>query len=312
MPGQDAFPNVQSKLADQCLEAEAAKHISALHCLWKASCNGGLRTGGVQYRVRGGPQAPLRRLAAQLPNAALHLGVAVSAIKQNEHHRDLKVLVTNTSEEVLAKHVVLAGLPPHQILGIQFEPKLPEEVVQLLHGLSLGSIRKYSLVYKTPWWRAKGYSGSLRYINYSLPSLDAQRCFDNSPYSGSHGVLTCMTTGDVNRGLQALSKEVRLEALESMVHEALGSPEKEDGFPRVVEKDWSEDARSGGANVFYSPGAFATSWPGTSKVFFHHRLDNSIWIAGADYSNTSHGYMDGAIRTGQAVARLLVQKLHAS
>ena len=46
-----------------------------------------------------------------------------------------QVLVTNTSEEVLARHVVLAGLPPRQILGIQFEPNLPEEVVQLLHGL---------------------------------------------------------------------------------------------------------------------------------------------------------------------------------
>ena len=117
--------------------------------------------------------------------------------------------------------------------------------------------------------------------------------------------------------------------------------------------------------MFYSPGAFASSWPGTSKagiyffhrevslkwlscvslnygscyttspypsvsphfgtvisrnslsraaaqVFFHHLLDKSIWIAGADYSSTSHGYMDGAIRTGQAVAKLLVQKLRAS
>ncbi|CAE7529063.1 Maob [Symbiodinium necroappetens] len=308
----DAFPNVYSKVADQCLEAEAAKNVSALHCLWKASCNGGLRTGSVQYRVRGGPQAPLQHLAAQLPHAALHLDASVSAIKQSKEHRELKVLVTNTSVEVLARHVVLAGLPPRQILGIQFEPNLPEEVVKLLHGLSLGSIRKYSLVYKTPWWRAKGYSGSLRYVNYSLPSFDAQRCFDNSPYSGSHGVLTCMTTGDVNRGLESLSKEARFETLQGMVQEALGPPGKEDRSPRVVEKDWSEDARSGGANVFYSPGAFASSWPGTSKVFFHHLLDKSIWIAGADYSSTSHGYMDGAIRTGQAVAKLLVQKLRAS
>mmetsp|Transcript_7899 Transcript_7899/g.18325 ORF Transcript_7899/g.18325 Transcript_7899/m.18325 type:complete len:604 (+) Transcript_7899:94-1905(+) len=305
----DAFPGIRAILADICLEPESAKHVSALHCLWKASCNGGRQAGHTTSRVRGGPQAPLQQLASQL-NHSIRLMSEVQAIIQHDESREqLNIVMTNTSETVLARHVVLAGLPPAQISAIKFEPQLPAQVSQLLQRLSFGSIHKYSLVYKTPWWRARGYSGEIRYVNYSVSS-DPQRCWDNSPYSVSHGVLTCMTTGDVNRNLQKLSKEALLAALLSIVHEAFGNPPDESESPEVVEKDWSKDVHSGGANMFYPPGAFSSSWPSMLSMFFNHRLDSSTWIAGADYSHASHGYMNGAIASGQAVAKLLVKELH--
>ena len=311
------FERVYGTLLDLCLEAEGAERVSALHCLWKANCtHSGQHAGGKFFRVRGGPQASLKHLASELQSmGSIWLSSEVLAIKDSdesdseESDEKLKVVVTNTTT-VLARHVVLAGLPPAQLLKIKFVPQLPEEVSKLLSLLSLGSVRKYSLVYKAPWWRARGYSGSIRYVNYSLPSLDPQRCFDNSPYSASRGVLTCMTTGDVNRGLQRLSEEARRAALQSVVHGAFGAAEADES-PQVVDKDWSRDAYSGGANVFYPTGTFSSSWPGTLQVFFHHQLSSSIWIAGADYSHISHGYMNGAIGSGQAVAERLVQTLHA-
>ena len=67
-------------------------------------------------------------------------------------------------------------MPPALALGIDWSPLLPPKRLQFLQHLPLGTLMKCDAVYTTPFWRAKGLSGS-----GVLDSGAVRVCFDNSP-----------------------------------------------------------------------------------------------------------------------------------
>merc|ERR1712159_4135 len=73
--------------------------------------------------------------------------------------------IVSAQGKVIARHVLIAGLPPPLLLGIRVDPPLPAELVQLLERYPLGTSLKYSLVFKTPFWRALGYLGKIILYN---------------------------------------------------------------------------------------------------------------------------------------------------
>ena len=85
---------------------------------------------------------------------------------------------------------------------MEFEPPLPRDTYQLLSRTPLSSALKYTVVYTAAWWRSRGYSGAIESTSTqpgSGASPYVHRCHDNSPASGSRGVVCCLVEGDANR-----------------------------------------------------------------------------------------------------------------
>ena len=153
-------------------------------------------------RFVGGSQLVPLRLAKQLGDRVA-LNAAVRRIVQAGDHVD----VHTDRGKVRAKRVVVA-CPPVTVLGIDWQPILPQRRNQLLQRMPMGALMKCDAVYETPFWRDAGLSGS------GLNTTGAVRTsFDNSPPDGSVGVLLSFVGGSTWRQYGLMTKAKRRKAV---------------------------------------------------------------------------------------------------
>jgi len=51
-------------------------------------------------------------------------------------------------------------------------------------------------------------------------------------------------------------------------------------------------------------------WPTVSPIYHEGRLGpEGLWLSGADWTTDSFGYMEGAIRSGQAASERIIEAL---
>ncbi|MEA2987635.1 MAG: monoamine oxidase, partial [Alphaproteobacteria bacterium] len=135
------------------------EEISMLHLLWLINaCNGldklfGDEGGAQQDRLIGGTQLVARRVADKLRNE-IKLGQPVRRIQWTADG----VVVQSDSIAVVASRAVIA-LPPHLAGGIEYEPSLPTNRVQVTQRWPQGLVIKVSMVYASPFWRDDGLNG---------------------------------------------------------------------------------------------------------------------------------------------------------
>ncbi|MGH2924311.1 MAG: flavin monoamine oxidase family protein, partial [Solirubrobacterales bacterium] len=145
-------------------------------------------------------------------------------------------------------------------------------------------------IYDEPFWRADGLSGQA----LSLPG-PAQVIFDNTPPSGSPGVLLGFLEGRDARLLAAASEAERREAVIGTFARLFGPRA---GSPSgYVDKDWSAERWSRGcyAGVF-GPG----TWTGYGRAL--RAPVGRIHWAGTETATRWMGYFDGAIQSGRRAA----------
>jgi monoamine oxidase len=105
---------------------------------------------------------------------------------------------------------------------------------QLTQRVPQGSVIKYEAVYPRPFWRAAGLSG---YSNSDRSPL--RLTYDNSPPSGTPGVLLGFATGTDARRLTTQSAAARRRAVLASFTRLFG--------PRaahpttVIEHNWSQE-----------------------------------------------------------------------
>src|SRR5689334_9377154 len=171
--------------------------MSFLYFLWYTACSGNEQNVGTfdrnsgtdgaaqDARFVGGSQLlPLR--LAKLLGDRVALNAPVQRIRQTSSYVD----VVTSRGTVRAKRVVVAA-PPAAVLGIDWFPLMPPKRMAMLQRMPMGTLMKCDAVYETPFWRAKGLSGS---------GLNTQgavlTCFDNTPpRKGAPGVLLSFVGG---------------------------------------------------------------------------------------------------------------------
>jgi monoamine oxidase len=188
--------------------------------------------------------------------------------------------------------------PPKPVTArILFEPELPPAYSQYLQRQPNGATIKIQAVYATPFWRSSGLSGAV--VSDTGP---IEVVYDNSPPDGSPGVLVGFAEGNVSRALFGLSPEQRrhavLESLARYFGAAALSPTD------YHDMAWATEAFTLGAYGSFNPPGVLTS--------MGESVDGpagNVWFAGADYSPEWPGYMEGAIRSGSAVAKAVLATL---
>ena len=235
-------------------------------------------------RFVGGSQLVPLRLAQQL-GSRVALNAPVRRIKQTASYVD----VHTDRGTVRAKRVVVA-CPPVTVLGIDWDPILPQRRNQLLQRMPMGALMKCDAVYDKPFWRDAGLSGS------GLNTTGAVRTsFDNSPPDGSVGVLLSFVGGSTWREYGLMTKAKRrkavLEGFAAIVGDKALDPIE------YVEHDWTRERWTQGSPVaLQTPGAVSSYGSSIREPF------GRVHWAGTETSTYWAGYMDGAVRAGKRAA----------
>ncbi len=281
------------RLAVRAVFATEAADLSLLHFLFYSHAGGLLDrllnvAGGAQEsRVVGGSQVLATGLAAQLGDV-VHLSCPVRRIVQD----DARVTVHADGLTVDAGAVVVA-IPPTLAGRIDYEPALPSWRDQLTQRMPMGSVIKSMAVYDEAFWRDDGLTGQV-----TSDVGPVQLTFDNSPPGGTPGVLLSFVEGVHARELSRRTlDERRAETLDCLA-EHFGP--RAAAPSEYLELDWSAERWSGGCYGAHLPPGVLTQFGPALRA-----PCGRIHWAGTETASVWAGYMDGAIRSGEAVARTL-------
>jgi monoamine oxidase len=264
--------------------------VSLLNLLMLVRGHGSLGTlfsiegGSQESLVDGGAGLMAQRMAAELFDA-VYLRTPVRSITQQPDN-----VVVNADEVIVHAPHVIVTVPPALALEIQFDPALPADREALYRGAVAGPESKTLLVYAEPFWRSEGFSGQT-----SEPGSAAEVTIDASPADGSYGTLASFTFSHVAEQLDGLPAAERRRLVLDALAARLG-PEAASPLEVVETAWWHEEWTRGCSMAHFKPGILTR----------HGHLLREPWgrihWAGTETATTSHGAIDGAIRSGERVA----------
>lgn len=271
------------------------RDVSLLHVLFYTRSAGrfedliGTRGGAQQDRIVGGSQLLALRLAESLPQGTVQLDAAVSHITQ-----DGGGVEVHSAAGVHRAGRVVVALSPALAGRIEYTPELPSQRDQLTQRTPNGSVIKCMAVYDRPFWREDGLSGQAASL-----TGPARVVFDNSPHGSDRGVLLGFLEGREARAYSGRPQSDRRAAVVAGFARLFG-PQAARPID-YVDLDWSAEV--------YTRGCYGGHLPTGTWTAFGPALTAPIgrihW-AGTETATTWSGYIDGAIESGERVAREVV------
>jgi len=279
------------RVACEAVWAAQASDVSLLHALFYTHSNADMETlisvdrGAQQDRVTGGSVLVSEGMAAALGDRVV-LGRPVRRIEHDGH--GVRVITRDGSQ--YRADAVIVTLPPTLAGRLEYDPPLPSWRDQLTQRMPAGSVIKTFAIYPEPFWRKDGLNGQA--ISDAGP---VKVTFDNSPPSGKPGVLLGFLEGSEARTWARRSQAERREAVIGCFvryfGDAAGRPEQ------YIEQDWmAEEFTRGCYGAHFAPGAW-TSYGEALRA----PIGRVHW-AGTEYAPQWNGYMEGAVRSGEAAA----------
>lgn len=264
--------------------------LSLLHFLFYIHSAGNLNalisvTGGAQEsRFHEGAQSISNKMTAALGGRVILNTPIHSVIQENGHVR-----VVADALAVTAKRAILA-IPPVLAGRLRYQPGMPALRDHLTQRMPMGTVFKIQCLYPTPFWRDKGLSGQVT-NNDGIVSIT----FDNSPASGTPGVLLGFVEGEAARiwGERDASerRHAALYCLAGYFGEQAAHPTE------YIEKYWATEE--------YSRGCYSGTMPPGVWTSFGKALREPVgrvhW-AGTETATVWNGYMDGAVQSGERAA----------
>jgi monoamine oxidase len=243
------------------------------------------KDGGQESRFVGGSQEVPKKLAATLGDK-VRLNTPVRRVISANGGVTVEAVGLN----VKAKRAIVAMSPA--IAGkIEFQPTLPAARAQLMQRYPMGSVAKFVAVYPTPFWRADGLTGQAVSDSGAIDST-----FDNSPEDGSRGILMGFINQTNMRKLDGATPDaVRTAALASFTQlfGAKAANPTSTAFQRWDNETWS----GGGPTGITAPGVLTEFGPALREPC------GLIHWAGTETAAYWTGYMDGAVSSGERVAK---------
>lgn len=247
--------------------------------------------GAQESRFVGGSQQVPLKLAAALGDRVV-LGAPVRSVARS----GAGYLVTADGTTVTARRVVVA-LPPPLAARITYDPLLPAARDQLTQRMPMGSIGKAIAVYATPFWRADGLNGQVVSDSGTVRST-----FDNSPPDASYGALMGFIEADRMRAFDGASTDTVRTAVLKDYAAYFGDRAKTP--TAFVLQRWDNEAFSRGGPVAFAPPGVLTRYGAALRA-----PAGGIHWAGTETSTFWNGYMDGAVRSGERVAKEVLAAL---
>ena len=250
--------------------------------------------GAQESRFVGGSQLVPIRVAERLGRRVL-LESPVRRIAQGGG----TVEVEADGVTMVAERAIVA-IPPPLAGRIRYDPPLPPLRDQLTQRFPMGSVMKVQAVYDRPFWRDQGFTGQV--VSDERP---VQVTFDNSPPSGSPGILMGFIEAGDARALDARSAAERRRRVLANYTDYFG--ERASQPSEYLETLWDTEVWIRGCPVsFTAPGVLLDYGPEIRRPV------GRIHWAGTETSTFWNGYMDGAVRSGERAAREVLATLGAT
>jgi monoamine oxidase len=200
------------------------------------------------------------------------------------------VQVDADDRTVIARHVVIA-IPPALAGHLRFDPALPGDRALLLHSMPAGTEIKTIAVYDEPFWRNDGVSGASAAMDATI-----EVTLDTSPPGLEVGVLAGYCSGPKARALARQSEAERRATTIDMLATRFGDRARRPIEYRDVNW-WDEEWTRGCSLAHFAPGVLSSY-----GSLLRQPLGRIHW-AGTETAGTSHGAIDGAVRSGERAAR---------
>lgn len=271
--------------------------VSLLHALFYTASGTdmdvlmGTEQGAQQDRVEGGSVLVSERLAAALGDSggSVVLRSPVRSISQAGGTGGGVTVTTRDGTAYGAGRVVVA-VPPALAARIDYDPLLPARRDQLTQKLPMGSVLKLYAVYPEPFWREDGLNGQVGSDREPVKVV-----FDNTPPGYDRGILMgFMEAGAAREWSARTPAERRAAFVEALVH--YFGPRAAEPL-EYHERDWTAEEFSRGCyGAHFAPGV----WTGFGEAL-REPVGRVHW-AGTEYADRWNGYMEGAVRSGEATA----------
>jgi monoamine oxidase len=278
------------ELVIQAVFSVETRDISLLHVLFYIHSAGNLMdlvavTGGAQEsRCVGGTQQLSDKMAAALGDRVI-LNAPVHTVARDERG----VHVEAEGVTVSAERAIIA-LPPTLAGRLRYHPALPSYRDQLTQRVPMGTVIKVQCLYKTPFWRDEGLTGQV------TSDTGAMRItFDNTPLSGTPGILLAFVEGEEGRRWGRRSMEERRAEVLDCLARYFG--EQARVSQEYVEMSWAEEEYSRGCYAGFLPPGVLTSYGEALRA----PIGRLHW-AGTETATEWNGYMDGALQAGERAA----------
>ena len=285
------------ELTIEAVFATEPEDLSLLHMLFYIRSGGDLETllrmegGAQQDRFVGGSQLIATRLAERLGERVV-LGAPVRRIS----HAADSVTVEADGARVRARRAIVA-LAPALAGRLAYDPPMPGYRDQLTQRTPLGTVVKCQALYDEPFWRAEGLSGQAASTRGPVTLV-----VDGSPPDGRPGVLTAFLEGRRARELGRLPAEQRRTAVIDCLARLFGPRARNPAG--YLERVWADEEWSRGCyGCYMPPGAWTAYGPALREPI------GPLHWAGTETATVWSGYMDGAVRSGEAAAGEVLEEL---
>jgi len=255
---------------------------------------------GGAHRVAGGMGSLVTALAQRLPQEAIHLGHALTALEDKGDHVVLHFRHGEHDDapaiSIAARRVVLA-LPPRLLAQrVDFTPELDIAVVQAMRNTHtwMADQAKAVMGYAKTFWRQDGNSGNA-FVNH--PQAVLAEVFDASDATAEHAALG---------GFAAMTAEQRAAytlgmpmLLESQLAQLFGVA-AQDG--ELHYQDWAAEP--------YTCATLDLTPPNGHPVYGSRHLRDAHWngkllLGGAETATHAGGYLEGALEAAGRLGRML-------
>jgi monoamine oxidase len=265
--------------------------VSLLHALFYTHSNADLATllavdhGAQQDRVVGGSVLVAEAMAAALGERVV-LGRPVRRIE----HDASGVQVIARDGTRYRGDAAIVTLPPTLAGRLEYDPPLPSWRDQLTQRMPAGSVIKAYAIYPEPFWRKAGLNGQA-----ASETGPVKVTFDASPPSGRPGVLMGFLEGNEARTWARRSQAERREAVIGCFTRYFGDAAARPG--QYLERDWmAEEFTRGCYGAHFAPGV----WTSYGEAW--RAPCGRVHWAGTECAPQWNGYMEGAVRSGEAAA----------
>ena len=242
------------------------------------------------YRISGGSDRLITTLAAALPAERLRYEQQVRRIEQ----QDAVVRISTSTTTFTADRVVLT-LPPNLLVStLAFEPELPTELTTLARQTHtwMGESIKVGLRYERPFWRNAGQPGGTVFSNVGPVS----EMYDHTNVEDTQFALK----GFLNGSYFSLRREERRDLVLNQLRKYYGAVV--DTYLAYEEAVWRQEPLTFAPN----DGHVLPHQHNGHPAFRAPRWGGQLLIAGSETAGQFPGYMDGAVRSADRVAALIL------
>lgn len=244
------------------------------------------------YRIEGGTSSLIQSLAQNMESSDLYLGQLVKSITESDHR-----LLVQSGQETFEASIVISTLPPKLLdTNIDIEPALPDELRTVMAKTHtwMGESIKFGLSYPTPFWRKEDSSGTV--FSNAGPITEM---YDHSNVEDNRYAIK----GFLNSSYFSVSRQERQDMVISQLKKYYG--EVVHDYLKYHEYVWAKDTET---FIPYQEHVLPHQHNG-HDLFQKPYLNGKLYLAGAETSVVSPGYMDGAIHSAQTVYEQLTDQL---